>query len=100
MMSRSTLSPPRDLHPMPAVEIHAAMRPEYFQILTPDALNFIAGLCSHFENRRQDLLLRRRQRQAEIDAGHYLPERIHGSFPAERLKVGAHEAVSNARQLL
>ncbi len=47
------------------------------QILTPEAQAFLAKLARTFEDRRQDLLARRRVRQQQIDAGHlpdFLPE--------------------------
>jgi malate synthase len=39
------------------------------EILTKEALDFIARLCSEFEPRRQDLLNRRVERQRELDTG-------------------------------
>mgnify|MGYP002621965858 CR=1 FL=1 len=51
--------------------------PEYAQILTPDALAFLAGLHRKFNTRRLELLQRRAQRQRELDAGKlpdFLPE--------------------------
>ena len=39
------------------------------QVLTQEALGFVARLHHEFEVRRRDLLEQRRQRQAEIDAG-------------------------------
>jgi malate synthase len=46
-------------------------------ILTPEAAAFLRKLSSHFEQRRQELLARRRDVQQEIDKGkmpHFLPE--------------------------
>lgn len=51
------------------VELLAPVSPEYAEILTPDALQFVALLARMFENRRQDLLQRRVERQQELDAG-------------------------------
>ncbi|GAB4151588.1 MAG: malate synthase A [Candidatus Promineifilaceae bacterium] len=51
------------------IELLAPVSPEYAEILTPDALHFVALLARMFENRRQDLLQRRVERQAELDAG-------------------------------
>jgi malate synthase len=51
--------------------------PEYAEILTPEALGFVALLAREFEGRRQELLQRRVARQAEFDAGtlpDFLPE--------------------------
>jgi malate synthase len=50
---------------------------EFEQILTPEALEFVARLHRKFESRRQDLLARRAARQKAFDAGQlpdFLPE--------------------------
>ncbi|MGQ0653399.1 MAG: malate synthase A [Betaproteobacteria bacterium] len=50
---------------------------EYAQILTPEALAFVAKLHRRFEPRRQELLARRAARQSEFDSGRlpdFLPE--------------------------
>src|SRR5258708_22934252 len=57
--------------------IGAPVSPEFAQILTPEALAFIAELERSFGPRRRELLERRVQRQAAIDAGQlpdFLPE--------------------------
>ncbi|HZO74313.1 MAG TPA: malate synthase A [Ktedonobacteraceae bacterium] len=62
------------------IEIKAPITPEFAQILTPEAMNLVAKLARSFETRRQELLQRRVQRQAEIDAGKlpdFLPETAH-----------------------
>src|SRR5436190_15155005 len=49
----------------------------FSQILTPEALDFVANLHRQFEPRRQELLARRAARQKEFDAGRlpdFLPE--------------------------
>ncbi len=51
------------------VTIQGAVTPAFAEILTPEALAFVAALCRAFEPRRQELLARRAQRQAELDAG-------------------------------
>ena len=51
------------------VAISAPITPEYAQILTSDALAFVAKLHRTFEPRRQELLARRVARQQEFDAG-------------------------------
>ncbi|MBV8842847.1 MAG: malate synthase A [Bryobacterales bacterium] len=51
------------------LEITAPVRGPHNQILTADALRFLASLAENFEGRRQDLLARRRVRQAQIDKG-------------------------------
>jgi len=50
-------------------QILGRIRPEYEQILTPEALAFVAKLCRTFEPRRQELLSKRALRQQELDAG-------------------------------
>ncbi len=59
------------------VEIHGAITPEFREILTDEALAFVAKLQRAFESRRQELLARRVARQKEFDAGKlpdFLPE--------------------------
>ncbi|MFL6653330.1 MAG: malate synthase A [Sulfurifustis sp.] len=59
------------------IEIKAKVEPEFTQILTPEALAFVAKLHRAFEPRRQELLKRRAERQKELDAGKrpdFLPE--------------------------
>jgi malate synthase len=51
------------------VEILAPVSADFADILTPEALNFMATLVRNFRATREDLLKRRIQRQAEIDAG-------------------------------
>ena len=51
------------------ININASVTPEQSAILTPQALDFIAGLARKFEPVRQSLLQRRVQRQIELDAG-------------------------------
>src|SRR3954470_8070811 len=51
------------------VEIHAPVSGRMEEVLTPDALEFVAGLHREFEPRRQELLQRRAERRAELDAG-------------------------------
>ncbi len=58
-------------------EVIGPLKPEWASILTPEACRFVAGLCTTFEPRRQQLLARRSERQREIDAGtlpDFLPE--------------------------
>jgi malate synthase len=62
------------------VQINAPMHPRFDEILTPDALEFLAKLHRAFEPRRQQLLKARVERQARIDAGEmpdFLPETAH-----------------------
>lgn len=59
------------------IEIRGEMTPEFAEILTPEALAFIAALQRTFNGRRLDLLQRRVARQQALDAGQmpdFLPE--------------------------
>jgi malate synthase len=51
------------------VSISGRITPEFAQILTPEAVAFVAKLHRQFETRRQELLARRAARQKEFDAG-------------------------------
>lgn len=51
------------------VEIKGAMGPRYDEVLTHDALSFLASLHRTFEPRRQACLAAREERQKAIDAG-------------------------------
>ncbi len=53
----------------PGVSISGRVTPEFAQILTPEALAFVAKLHRRFEPRRQELLARRAARQNAFDAG-------------------------------
>jgi malate synthase len=60
-----------------AAQVTAPVTPEYSRILTSDALAFVAALQREFGSRREALLRRRAERQAEFDAGRlpdFLPE--------------------------
>jgi malate synthase len=59
------------------VEVLGALSSEQAEILTPEALEFVAKLQRAFGARREELLARRVERQAELDAGKrpdFLPE--------------------------
>jgi len=59
------------------VQVTGKMETGFSEILTHDALEFLAKLHRSFEARRQDLLARRQARQAEFDKGvmpDFLPE--------------------------
>ena len=64
--------------PLPkGVSISGRLTPEFAQILSPEALGFVAALHRRFEPRRQELLALRAARQKEFDAGRkpgFLPE--------------------------
>src|SRR5580658_1418489 len=63
------------------LEITAPMNPGFDEILTPEACEFVAGICRRFGARREELLARRVERQRELDAGK-LPD-----FPSETAGV-------------
>ncbi len=59
------------------VEVRAPVSDAYAEILTPDALRFVAKLTRAFNPRRKELLRRREERQARLNAGEnpdFLPE--------------------------
>ena len=61
----------------PGVALRAETPDEYASVLTPEALDFVAGLARAFGAKREQLLVRRVQRQAQIDRGikpEFLPE--------------------------
>ena len=61
----------------PGIEITGRITPEFAQILTPEAMAFVAKLQRAFGGRRDELLAKRASRQAEFDAGKlpdFLPE--------------------------
>jgi malate synthase len=58
-------------------EISGAMEDRFDEVLTEDALGFVAELHRRFDGRRRELLERRRERQRELDEGgtlDFLPE--------------------------
>lgn len=62
------------------VTINGPMAPEYAEILTDSALGFLAVLARTFEPRRQELLVRRQERWAQVKAGQlpdFLAETAH-----------------------
>src|SRR5712691_9282201 len=62
------------------IEIKGPITPEFAEILTPKTLSFVATLVRTFSDRREALLLRRSQRQTELDSGKlpdFLPETEH-----------------------
>jgi len=59
------------------VKVSAPISPAFAQILTPQALAFVAKLHRQFDARRHELLARRAERQKQFDAGalpDFLPE--------------------------
>ncbi len=62
------------------IEVNGPITSEFAAILTPEAMDFVALLERTFRDRREELLQRRIQRQAKIDAGtlpDFLPETEH-----------------------
>jgi malate synthase len=51
------------------VEVRGPVEGRAGEILTPEAIDFVAGLQRRFNGERVRLLARRRERQAELDAG-------------------------------
>jgi malate synthase len=51
------------------VEVHGPAREAFGHVLTPEALDFVATLQRELGPTRDELLARRRRRQAELDAG-------------------------------
>ena len=51
------------------IEITAAVPAAYSEILTPEAITFLAKLARQFETRRQEALERRAARQKQFDSG-------------------------------
>jgi malate synthase len=67
----------REQHEPEGVKVIGRMTPEYAEILTPEALAFLAGLHRNFDARRRALLQARVERQKQLDAGaslDFLPE--------------------------
>lgn len=59
------------------IEVLGPIRPGYDEILTPEALRFVAGLQRQFGARRLELLALREERQERLDTGDrpdFLPE--------------------------
>ena len=72
--------PLRASHPSAGVRISGAITQEFSEILSPEALDFVARLHRQFDSRRQEVLARRRERQKEFDAGKlpdFLPQTRH-----------------------
>jgi len=62
------------------IEITGDIPPEFEEILTPQAVDFLAGLARQFTARRDELLQQRETRQVAIDQGQmpdFLPETAH-----------------------
>src|SRR6266568_591568 len=62
------------------IEITGPITPEFAEILTPDAMSFVATLIRTFSDRREELLQKRAQRQSLLNSGvmpDFLPETEH-----------------------
>ena len=62
---------------MSRIQVLGNVKPEFGEILTPEALSFLADLAREFEPTRRALIRARYGRQADIDMGHlpdFLPE--------------------------
>ncbi len=55
--------------PLPSIEILGPVEGRAAEILTPEALDFLAGLHRRFDERRRALLAARMERQTQFDAG-------------------------------
>jgi malate synthase len=66
---------------VPGVEVLGFMKPEYAEILTPEALNFLALLQRRFNPERERLLQLRQDIQKQLDVG-WLPD-----FPQETADI-------------
>jgi malate synthase len=53
------------------IELRGTRRPEWDRILTPEALQFVASLQREFNPRREELLQKREERKARLDAGEW-----------------------------
>src|SRR6266481_5382353 len=65
-MSSSTIPTP------PGVQLRGGLAPAFPEIVSPDALAFVAKLQRAFGNRREECLKRRQDRQAAFDCGEAL----------------------------
>src|SRR2546423_7813926 len=60
---------PISAHKARDIAVTGRVTAEFAQILSPEALEFVAKLHRRFDRRRQELLARRAARQKEFDAG-------------------------------
>src|SRR5256885_13477933 len=65
-MSSSTILTP------PGVQLRGELAPAFSEIVSPEALAFVAKLQRAFGNRREECLQRRQDRQAAFDCGEAL----------------------------
>ena len=62
-----------DINVPDGMELRGEIKPGYDEILTPEALAFIAGLERKFRARRDELMARREEIQEKLDGG-WLPD--------------------------
>lgn len=60
-----------DMNKAKAIQINGKMTPQYENILSPDAVDFIVSLQREFNERRETLLLERVKRQEKLDKGDF-----------------------------
>jgi malate synthase len=73
----STAEPSQSTAAPAGVMVRGSLEPRFAEILTPEALGFVAALHRRFDARRVELLQARRARQARLSAGElpdFLPE--------------------------
>ena len=51
------------------VEVNAPIPEEFAEILTPEAVSFVAGLAREFSGRGDEVLAKMAERQERMDAG-------------------------------
>jgi len=85
--------------PLPSgVEVLGEITPAFSEILTPEALAFVAKLQRQFGTRRRQCLERRQERQRRLDQGEgldFLPETKHireGDWKCAPIPIGSPSA--------
>src|SRR2546430_12954358 len=98
MTTRSTMDK-ASRGPLPTgVEILGEITPAFSEILTPEALAFVAKLQRHFGTRRRQCLERRQERERRLDRGEgldFLPETKHireGDWKCAPIPIGCPSA--------
>lgn len=80
MVQTSTAAQPTSLSLPQGMEITADVTAGFAEILTPEALEFVAVLARRYTDKRDALLEERKEKQARLNAGHlldFLPETRH-----------------------
>jgi malate synthase len=79
------------------IKIHGELQPEFEQILTSDALDFLVHMHRTFNTRRKELLHKRAEQQRRFEAGEkpdFLPETAHirdGDWEVEPIPTVLHQ---------